>query len=112
MQTRAPRWRCSTGIREHVRDPVDVVRDRRPARPACRAAQLAITALVESEQLVGVAMLLVVVDQARVRRRGHDAVVRPAEVELARVAVEHLGDVRGDPLSSANASIRSSVSSV
>ena len=34
-------------------------------------------------------MLLVVVDQARIRRRGDDGVERPRQLELARVAVEH-----------------------
>ena len=34
-------------------------------------------------------MLLVVVDQAGVRRRSDDAVVRPPELELTRVAMEH-----------------------
>src|SRR5687767_12398017 len=34
-------------------------------------------------------MLLVVVDQPRIRRRGDDAVVRTAELELASVAVEN-----------------------
>ena len=33
-------------------------------------------------------MLLVIVDQARIRRRRDDAVIRPAQLELARVAVE------------------------
>ena len=48
--------------------------------------------LVEAQQLVRVAVLLVVVDQPRVGRRRDDAVERPAQVELARVAVEDLRD--------------------
>ena len=35
-------------------------------------------------------MLLVIVDQSRVRRRGQDAVEGMAEIELPGVAVEHL----------------------
>ena len=42
-------------------------------------------------------MLLVVVDQARVRRRGDDAVVRAFEVDRAGVAVQHPGDAAVGP---------------
>jgi hypothetical protein len=43
--------------------------------------------VVEPEELVRVAMLLVVVDQPRVRGRGDDRVEAPVPVEFARVAV-------------------------
>ena len=56
--------------RQHGRDPRDVLLDRRLARSARGGAELALAPVVEPEQLVGVAMLLVVVDQARIRRRG------------------------------------------
>ena len=92
---RAPRARSDAPrVREHARDAVDILRDRRSARPARRPAELEVAALVEAEQLVGVAVLLVVVDQPRVRRRRDDAVVRPARSIVARVAVEHPGDSR------------------
>ena len=55
------------------------------SRPTPRAGRPSSSARrsCEAEQLVGVAMLLVVVDQARVRRRRDDGVERPAELELA-----------------------------
>src|SRR6185312_16619956 len=56
---------------------------------ARRPPELALPSLVQVEQLVGVPVLLVVVDQPRIRRRGDDAVERAAEIELARVAVPH-----------------------
>ena len=51
--------------------------------------------VVEAEQLVRVPVLLVVVDQAGVRRRGDDAVERRVVLDAARVAVQH---PRGTPL--------------
>ena len=89
MQTGAPaaatvRTRASTAA-----IPVDVLLDRGLARPSRSRAELPLAPVVEPEQLVGVAVLLVVVDQARIRRRGDDAVVRPAQLELPRVPVEH-----------------------
>ena len=98
-------------VREHGGDAVDVGLDRLPADTPCRPSELALPALVQAEQLVGVAVLLVVVDQARIRRRGDDAVERATEIELARVAVPHRR-VRVRSLAAANVSSRSSVSSV
>ena len=46
----------------------------RSARPARRSPQLALAPIVEPEDLVRVPVLLVVVDEARVRRRGDDRV--------------------------------------
>jgi len=56
---------CATS--KHVGDPTDVRIERRPARPPSRGAELALAPVVEPEQLVRVAVLLVVVDEARVR---------------------------------------------
>ena len=60
-----------------------------PAGPSSRPAELEVAAFVDTEQLVGVAVLLVVVDQAGIRRRGDDAVEAALEVDRARVAMEH-----------------------
>ena len=76
---------------------VDVVLDRGPTRAARRPAELEVTPLVDAEQLVGVAVLLVVVDQARIRRRGDDAVVRAFEIDRAGVAVQHPRDAAVGP---------------
>ena len=58
------------------------------SRPIPRAGGRArLAALVQLEQLVRVAMLLVVVDQTRVRRRRDHGVERPADVQVPRVAV-------------------------
>ena len=72
-----------------VGDALDVVADRLRVDAALGRAHLELAAVVETQQLVGVAMLLVVVDQPRVRRRRDDAVERAAELELADVSVEH-----------------------
>src|SRR5581483_4932877 len=56
--------------------------------PARRRAELELAAVVEPEQLVGVPMLFVVVDQPRVRRRGDDSVVGAVPVDDARVPVQ------------------------
>ena len=53
-------------------------------------------------------MLLVVVDQAGIRRRGDDAVVGAAELELARITVQTTAARRSR--TDANAAIRSAVS--
>ena len=66
-----------------------VVADRLRVDAALGGAQLQLAAVVEPEQLVRVAVLLVVVDEAWVRRRRDHAVERPGQVELPRVAVEH-----------------------
>ena len=88
MQHAAPRAPASAA-RSRARATIPSTYSAIAARPVPRAAGRArVAPLVEAEQLVGVAVLPVVVDQPRVRRRGDDAVVRPAEVELARVAVE------------------------
>ena len=74
-------------VDQDVRDAVDVRADRLPAHAPRRAAELRLTALVQPQQLVRVPVLLVVVDQPRVRRRGDDAVEGPAEIQVTRVAV-------------------------
>jgi hypothetical protein len=66
-------------VRQHVRDAVDVRLDGSAPDAAAGTAELVRPPLVEAEQLVGVAVLLVVVDQPGVRRRGDDGVERPAE---------------------------------
>ena len=98
-------------VREHGGDALDVRLDRLPADTPRRPPELALPTLVQAEQLVGVPVLLVVVDQPRIRRRGDDAVERAAEIELARVAVPHRR-VRILSSRAANVSSRSSVSSV
>ncbi len=72
-------------VGEHGRDPVHVRRQRRLRRAA---AELELAEVREPEQLVRVAVLLVVVDEPGVRRRGDDAVEAAAVVELASVPVE------------------------
>src|SRR5439155_9099868 len=75
---------------EHRSDPVRVGGERGAAR-ACRGgAELALAPVVEAEELIGVAVLLVVVDQSRIRRRGDDGVEPPAQLDLERVAVHDL----------------------
>src|SRR5689334_13164732 len=54
---------------EHAHDPVAVRRERRPRRPSRSRTDLALAEVVETEQLVRIAMLLVIVDQPRIRRR-------------------------------------------
>ena len=76
---------------EHLRDARDVLRDRRLRRAA---AEFERAEVLEPEQLVRVPVLLVIVDQARVRRGRDHAVERAAEVEHPCVAVEH---ARGPP---------------
>jgi hypothetical protein len=76
---------------EHRGDTVDVDAKRFTAR-ACRGRpELAFPEIVEPEQLVGVPVLLVVVDQPRVRRRGDNGVEASGQIGLARIAVDHLG---------------------
>src|SRR5437868_6929733 len=53
---------------EHRRDSFAIRGDRKPARPAGRRAELEATQVLELEQLVGGPVLLVIVDQPRVRR--------------------------------------------
>src|SRR4051812_4847699 len=62
------------GVGERSRDALGVRGERRARCPRSGGAELELTAVVERQQLVGVAVLLVVVDQARVRRRGDHAV--------------------------------------
>ena len=97
MQIRPPSAEGRAGVREHVGNAVDVVLDRRPTRAPGGPAELEITPLVDAEQLVRVAVLLVVVDQARIRRRRDDAVVRAFEIDRAGVAVQHPGDATVGP---------------
>ena len=65
MITGAPGASASAQRAENLRDPGDVLLDRRPARPARGRAELDLATIVQAEQLVRVAVLLVVVDQAR-----------------------------------------------
>src|SRR6478735_12070241 len=75
--------------REYRGDAVAVRLQRRQRRPRGRRADLPLAPVVEREQLVRIAVLLVVVDQPRIRRRGEDPVERPRERLFARVAVQH-----------------------
>jgi hypothetical protein len=59
--------------------------------PRSSRANLELATIVEIEQLVGVTLLLVVVDQAWVGRGRDDRVELPVELELPGVAVDHLG---------------------
>ena len=61
------RGKSASGVREDVRHTVDVRGDRLPPDAAGRAPELFGATLLEPEELVGVAVLLVVVDQPRVR---------------------------------------------
>src|SRR5579884_4304889 len=62
-------WRQRPAARgEDTRDPVDVRAERGLRRAAFRRAELALAQVLEPEQLVRVPVLLVVVDQPRVRR--------------------------------------------
>jgi hypothetical protein len=79
------------GARERRRDPVEVRVDGGSARSVRRGPDFSLTPVVETEQLVRVAMLLVVVDQPRVRRRGDDGLEAAGQLRLARVAVQHVG---------------------
>ena len=78
-------------ILEHRSDSLRVVRERCPRGAARGRPQLLLAQIVEPEQFVGVAVLLVVVDQARVGRRGDDAVEGGFQPDRARVSVQ---DVR------------------
>ena len=89
---------------------VDVLVDRAPARPASRGAELALAPVVEAEELVRVAVLLVVVDETRVRRRREDAVEAPVERDVARVAVQRPRPLVTRSRTRWNALMRSSVS--
>jgi hypothetical protein len=60
------------------------------ARPTGGRPDLVDPAVIEVEELIGMAMLLVVVDQAGIGRGRDDAVVRPAPVELTSVAMENV----------------------
>src|SRR5207244_6541841 len=66
----------------------DVRLDRRARRARLGGAELELTAVVEAEQLVCIPMLLVVVDQARIRRRRHDAVEGPRVLDVASVGAQ------------------------
>src|SRR5437763_146605 len=68
--------------RQHARDPVDVRGECRLRRAALGCADLARAQVLEAEQLVGVAVLLVVVDEPGIRRRRDDGVERTRQVEL------------------------------
>src|SRR5437868_3444308 len=78
-----------SAARQHRRDPVGVGGDRGARDALLRCAELELPPVVEPEQLVGAAMLLVVVDQPRIWRRGDDAVAA-WQLDLPRVAVQDL----------------------
>src|SRR6476620_8103394 len=61
--------------REYRGDAVAVRLQRRQRRPRGRRADLPLAPVVEREQLVRIAVLLVVVDQPRIRRRDRKSVV-------------------------------------
>src|SRR6478735_8480655 len=93
-----PFLELKTGSREDLRIQVAAVVDddedrgslpELHRRPRGRRADLPLAPVVEREQLVRMAVLLVVVDQPRIRRRGEDPVERPRERLFARVAVQH-----------------------
>src|SRR5206468_801020 len=73
---------------EHSGDPVCVLLDRSTARAARRRPELELPTVVQGEQLVGVPMLLVVVDETGIRRRREDRLVPVGELDLACVAVQ------------------------
>src|SRR5207253_9330686 len=75
-----------THVRKHGGNPLHIGTQRCPARPL---PELERPAVLEPEQLVGVAVLLVVVDQARIRRGGDHAVEAPPELELPRGPPPH-----------------------
>src|SRR5688572_28831125 len=75
-------------VGENACDTVHVRADGLAADAVGRPAELVPSPLVHAEQLVRIAMLLVVVDQPRVRRRRDEGVERPAEVERARVSMQ------------------------
>ena len=108
---RGARRQVAARVREDVGHSLDVCPDRIAADAPGGTAELGLAPLVEAKQLIGVAVLLVVVDQTRIRRRGDDGVERAAEVQLTRVAVLD-GRVRPSARTAAKLSIRSSVSSV
>ena len=60
------------------------------ARSSSRSPELPLAAVVEAEQLVGVAMLLVIVDETGIRRRGEDTRKAPLQPNVPRVAVQDL----------------------
>ncbi len=83
--SRARRARATLRRRRSTREmPATYSSIARPARATRGRTELALAAVVEPEQLVRVAMLLVVVDQPRVRRRRDDRVERPLERDVAR----------------------------
>ena len=84
--------------------------ERRPRRAARGGADLALAPVVEPEQLVRVAVLLVVVDQARIRRRGDDGVERAGR-SRARARRRAARSRARRPRTRANSFSRASVSS-
>src|SRR5260221_1483791 len=71
-------------------------------RARLRGADLSLAPVVEAEELVRVAVLLVIVDEPRIRRRSEHRVERPTELRLAGIAVDdsrpalevpHLGEL-------------------
>ena len=70
-------------MREHGCDPLGVGGKGGRASSAGRGAELDVPQVFEPEELIGVAVLLVVVDQARVWRRGDDPVEAPPVLDLS-----------------------------
>ena len=83
------RQQCSPGVRKDVGDALDVRLDRGAAQAVGGPSELVVAVLREAEELVRVAMLLVVVDQARIRRGCDHSRERSAELEHPCIAVEH-----------------------
>src|SRR5438128_1292353 len=71
-QHRSPRTQRTARTGEHRRNAVAVRGERATARSPGRGTQLEAAQILELEQLVRRSVLLVVVDQARVGRRGDD----------------------------------------
>ena len=91
--TGAPCASRSEQRREDGGDAVHIALDRATTRPRGGSTELTLTAIVEPEDLVRVAMLLVVVDEPGIRRRREDRVEGASEHDLGRVAVDDLGGV-------------------
>src|SRR5437588_3796711 len=58
-------------------------------------SNLLFTAVLQSEELVRVAVLLVIIDQAGVRRRRDDAGRLQRQTSIASIAVNHFDRLRG-----------------
>src|SRR6476661_198475 len=85
------------GVQQHLDDPVRVSSQGSTRVAGGGCADLELASIVQPEQFVRVAMLLVVVDQARVRRGGEHAVVAAGQPLLAHVPVDHRGAAATGP---------------